>query len=280
VTSTYLLTPYATEKHTAADASPLPRVQASDGILDALAEARGWFDRRDAAVVRVDRDGVPIARLTPAAFAADTGITYTRSDHADPSPQPAANLYQAVLLAGAHLAAGRPDARASVQRGGAWLLSVDVDDFPGLADPGDEGPAPAPWPEWPAWRDHPPAAYIDAVATSLRDEFGWTIAETSEAGFRIDLSAEAPEPHPRWTDRLTDVDDWWARLVPGRGWAYGIKFHLPDIWNSRAEREFPLPLPADPAHPGDVAVYLDLVLERGPLCPCGTLLSEGEHRYA
>ncbi|MGR6998744.1 hypothetical protein ACU686_12515 [Yinghuangia aomiensis] len=263
MTGTYLLTPYATSEDAAAGSAPLPRVQVGDGILDVLAEVRVWFNHQDAAVVNVDRDGVPVARITAAALTATDGITWTRPGHADPGPQPAANLAQAVLLAGAHLAAASAGARASVQVAGAWLLSVDSGDFPGVADPADGERAAAPWPEWPAWRHHPPAAYIIAVADSLANGFGWTIAETSDDGFRIDLAAETPEPHPSWTDRITDADDWWARFNPARGWEYGMNFFQSDNSPGRAVRKFPLPLPADPGHPGEVAAYLDLALEHG-----------------
>ncbi|MEU8139036.1 hypothetical protein [Streptodolium elevatio] len=277
MTTTYLLTPYATDRDAAAGAAPLPRIQVGDGILDVLAEVRTWFDRRAAAVVHVARDGVPVARITAADLATDTGVTFTRPGHADPSPQPAGNFAQAVLLAGAHLATAT-QARAAVQHAGAWLLSLDAGDFPGLADPADDKPPTAEWPDWGSWRHHPPAAYIDAVADSLSDAFDWTIADRFDHGFRIDLSPKTPEPHRSW-HAMTDEDEWLAVFTPGRGWRYGVKF-LRAGTAARAEREFPLPLPADPAHPGDVAVYLDLVLERGPLCPCGTLLSAGEHRYA
>ncbi|MGW0664579.1 hypothetical protein [Streptodolium elevatio] len=262
MTSTYLLTPYATEKDAAAGAAPLPRVQVGDGILEVLAEIRPWFDRRDAAVVHVDRDGVRVARITAAALAAETGITFTRPGHADPRPQPAANLFQAVLLAGAHLAAGPADARTSVQRGGAWLLSVDASDFPGLADPADDKPDPAPWPDWGSWRNHPPGDYVAAVIESLHDGFGWTIAEMSDHGIRIDLTPKIPEPHRTW-HAMTDEDAWLAMFTPGRGWEYGVAFLRSDTAAARTGREFPLPLPADPAHPGDVAVYLNLALEHG-----------------
>jgi hypothetical protein len=277
VTSTYLLTPYATTADAAAGTAPLPQVPVTGGILDVLAVIRPWFDERAAAVVHVHRDGSPIARLTAADLAATDGITYTRPDHTDPRPQTAATLGQAVLLAGAWIAPAPAHTRAGVQHDGVWVLSVDAADFPGAAEPADERPDKARWPEWTTWRDEPPAAYITAVAESLRDGFGWTIAETSPTGFSVDFSPKEPEPHHSWTDHQTGGQYWWATFTAGRGWECGMK--SPEPYRSRRPRARPSLVPADPGHPGEIAVYLHLALERGPLC-CGAFRADGEHDHA
>jgi hypothetical protein len=261
MTSTYLLTPYATLQEAAAGAAPLPRVPVTGGVLDVLAQVRPWFDARAAAVVHVHRDGALVARLTAAALTASDGITFTLPGHADPGPHPAVNLAQAVLLAGASLTAGPDEARASMHRAGVWLMSVDAADFPGLADPADDDTAPAPWPAWTTWCGEPPAAYVTAVADSLADGFGWTIAETSPTGFSVDFSPKAPEPHHTWTDHQTN-EYWWATFTP-QGWECGMKSAQQHYPRGRARREIPVPVPADPGHPGDVAVYLNLALEHG-----------------
>ncbi|GAA4992785.1 hypothetical protein GCM10023205_76730 [Yinghuangia aomiensis] len=265
MTSTYQLTPYAPGTDATAKSAPLPRVPVTGGILDVLAVIRPWFDERAAAVVHVHRDGALVARLAAADLAATDGITYTRPDHADPRPRPAATLGQAVLLAGAWIAPTPAKARAGVQRDGVWVLSVDATDFPGAAELADERPDKARWTEWPSWREEPPAAYITDVAESLRDGFGWTIAETSHDGFSVDFSPKEPEPHHSWTDHQVGGDYWWATFIPRLGWASGMKSTGPQRPRRQATRDFPLPVPADPGHPDEVAVYLALALEHGPL---------------
>lgn len=230
----YLITPYA--ETAGGTTTTLPRVPVSGGILTALTEIRTWATAGEIAAAQIARNGELVAHLLAEDFE-QTAEDFTYS----PAPagaggedrQPArtaANLMNAAFLAAAWLAATTIPARVDIHRADTLALSVDRADFCGLAGTA----APGSWPDWQTWQHHPPSTYVTAVANELADCYGWTIAETSDHGFRVDLAESPEEPNARWTGSTTDADQWWATFTPGRAWEYGMKLFQHDNSPSRA----------------------------------------------